>query len=157
MPMIYSLIREQLIPAPLAAVWDYFSSPGNLLEITPSYMRFRVTSRHYEGPIYPGQIITYKVSPVAGIPLLWVTEITQVKPLAYFVDEQRSGPYRMWHHEHHFEAAGDGTRMKDIVHYRLPLGWLGTLAHGLFVKRQLESLFDYRTAQITRRFGPVSL
>ncbi|WP_291908253.1 SRPBCC family protein [Chitinophaga sp. CB10] len=153
MGAVYSLSRVQLIPAPLEAVWDYFSAPGNLAAITPSYMRFRVTSAPHQGSIYPGQIITYKVSPVLGVPLTWVTEITHVHPRRFFVDEQRKGPYRMWRHEHHFEEVPGGVSMRDLVHYELPLGVLGTLAHGLFVKKQLEELFLYRTGRIAEVFG----
>src|ERR1044072_8072318 len=88
--------------------------------------------------IYPGQIITYKVSPVLGIPLFWMTEITHVVPGKLFVDEQRRGPYRLWHHQHHFEAVTGGVLMTDIIHYELPLGWLGELVRILVVRRQLD-------------------
>ena len=149
MSRIYSLQRIQVIPASLEAVWNYFSSPKNLIDLTPEYMHFRVTSPPHQGQIYAGQIITYKVSPVAGIPLTWVTEITHVHPQQYFVDEQRTGPYSMWHHEHHFEEVAGGVRITDLVHYRMPLGILGTLAHQVFVKKQLEDLFNYRSGKVS--------
>ncbi|MFY0253171.1 hypothetical protein ACDQ55_04370 [Chitinophaga sp. 30R24] len=153
MASIYSLQRTQFIPARLEEVWNYFSSPGNLEHITPSYMRFRVTSPPYTGQVYPGQIITYRVSPVLGIPLVWMTEIMHVSYLNYFVDEQRVGPYRIWHHEHRFQEVPGGVKMTDTVYYQLPFGWLGKLAHGLFVKKQLQTLFNYRYAVIEKVFG----
>ncbi|MCW3462262.1 SRPBCC family protein [Chitinophaga nivalis] len=153
MASIYSLQQIQLIPATLEEVWHFFATANNLARLTPAYMRFRVTSAPYHGHIYAGQFITYLVSPVPGIPLEWVTEITQVQPLSYFVDEQRVGPYRMWHHQHHFEAVPGGVRMTDTVHYRLPLGVLGKLAHYLWVKRQLDGIFSYRKTAVEQHFG----
>jgi ligand-binding SRPBCC domain-containing protein len=150
---IYRLIRKQYIPATVSEVWDFFSNPGNLAEITPEYMKFIVTSPPHTGDIYPGQIITYKVSPLLGIPLSWMTEITHVVPGKLFVDEQRQGPYSLWHHQHLFEPDGNGTLMTDIVHYKLPLGPLGALAKALFVGKQLEDIFDYRKKVIEEKFG----
>jgi ligand-binding SRPBCC domain-containing protein len=149
---IYRLIRRQHIPATISEVWDFFSNPANLANITPGYMKFVVTSPPHEGDIYPGQIITYKVSPLLGIPLSWMTEITHVVPGKLFVDEQRQGPYSLWHHQHLFEPDGNGTLMTDIVHYKLPLGPLGALAKSLFVGRQLESIFDYRKKVVEEKF-----
>lgn len=150
---IYRLIRMQHIPATVSEVWDFFSNPTNLANITPEYMKFVVTSPPHEGDIYPGQIITYKVSPLLGIPLSWMTEITHVVPGKIFVDEQHQGPYSLWHHQHLFEPDGNGTLMTDIVHYKLPLGPLGALAKALFVGRQLESIFDYRKKVVEDKFG----
>ena len=115
-------------------------------------MRFRITSGDLPDEVYPGQIITYKVAPLLGIPLFWMTEITHVKPQTLFVDEQRRGPYRLWHHEHHFEAGDGGVLMTDLVHYELPLWLLGEAAHTLFARRQLEQIFDYRAAKIATLF-----
>lgn len=103
--------------------------------------------------IYPGQIITYTVRPVLGIPLGWMTEITHVQDQVFFVDEQRSGPYSIWHHEHHFKAVEGGVEMTDLVHFKLPLGWLGEIAYHLFIKRQLESIFSFRWTTLESRFG----
>ncbi|RAJ85628.1 ligand-binding SRPBCC domain-containing protein [Chitinophaga dinghuensis] len=153
MSRIYELSRAQIIPASLEAVWAYFSDPGNLAEITPDYMRFHVTSPPHQGEIYPGQIITYKICPVLGIPLTWMTEITHVKQHRYFVDEQRVGPYSIWHHQHRFESVEGGVLMQDLVHYQMPLGFIGNIAHALFVKRQLEELFHYRTEKVKAVFG----
>ncbi len=140
---IYSLEVEQFLKLSLAEAWEFFSSPGNLSKITPEQMGFRITSGS-PGKMFPGQIITYKVSPFPGIRTNWVTEITHVSEGHYFVDEQRFGPYRMWHHEHHFEEQNGGVLMTDRVSYKLPFGFLGRLAHFLFVKRQLKQIFEFR-------------
>ncbi|XZF13584.1 SRPBCC family protein [Chitinophagaceae bacterium MMS25-I14] len=152
---VHRLVRTQHIPVPVDALWDFFSHPNNLDVLTPSYMNFRTTSGPLPDEIYPGQIITYKVSPVLGIPLFWMTEITHVMPGKLFVDEQRRGPYRLWHHQHHFAATIHGTLMTDIVHYQLPLSLFGTIAHRLFVKRRLEDIFDYRFKKISELFGNI--
>lgn len=150
---VRSLLRHQFIPASPETVWAFFSDARNLSTITPDYMRFRVTSGDLPAAVYPGQIITYTVSPVLGIPLFWMTEITAVDPLRLFVDEQRAGPYALWHHQHLFEEQDGGVLMTDIVHYKLPLGPLGTFAYHLFVRKQLESIFEYRKAVVENRFG----
>lgn len=116
-------------------------------------MKFRVTSGPMPGEVYAGQIITYTVAPVAGIPLFWMTEITAVNPLRFFVDEQRRGPYRLWHHQHHFTEKDGGVLMTDLVHYQLPLGLLGELARVLFVRKQLQAIFSYRRQQVEVHFG----
>ncbi len=149
---VYTLKRTQYIKAELPEVWAFFSNPDKLAEITPRYMNFKVTSEPHNGSIYPGQIITYTVSPILGIPLSWMTEITHVEPMRRFVDEQRQGPYRIWHHQHLFEEVEDGVLMTDIVHYQLPLSILGDLAHMLHIKRQVNSIFDYRESVIEQIF-----
>lgn len=151
---VYTLERVQRLPISIEEAWDFFSSPLNLRDITPAYMRFQVLSDpKWVGRMYPGQIITYTVRPVLGIPLFWMTEITHVREGEFFVDEQRVGPYALWHHQHHFKPIEGGVEMTDLVHYRLPLGPLGTLAHALFVRRQLEEIFDYRYQVLEKRFG----
>lgn len=140
---IYHLKRQQKINAGIDEVWDFFSNPANLAKITPPYMNFRVTSDP-EDKIYPGQIITYKVSPLLNIAMTWVTEITHVQKGEFFVDEQRVGPYKIWHHQHLFEETNDGTLMTDIVHYKPPMGFLGNIANAIFIKRQLNDIFRYR-------------
>jgi ligand-binding SRPBCC domain-containing protein len=150
---VYKIVEQLHVNASLDEVWHFFSHANNLQRITPEHMNFRVTSTDLPDVIYPGMIITYKVSPLLGLPLFWMTEITHVVPKSHFVDEQRRGPYRMWHHEHHFtEAPGGGVMMKDIVHYQLPLGILGRIAHWLFVRKQLTDIFDYRKAQVKKLF-----
>lgn len=149
---IHHLHRQQQLKADIDTVWAFFSNPRNLAKITPEYMNFRVTSPPYEGEIYPGQIITYKVSPVAGIPMSWMTEITHVQPKTLFVDEQRHGPYRIWHHEHKFETNEQGVLITDLVHYQLPMLFVGDIAHSLFVKKQLNNIFAYRQKVISDIF-----
>lgn len=148
----YNIHTKQQVPITLEEAWEFFSSPKNLKEITPDHMGFNMHSESAE-KIYPGQIIEYTVKPLLGIPMYWMTEITQVKELEYFIDEQRVGPYNMWHHQHFFKAIEGGVEMNDIVHYRLPFGPLGPIAHALFVKRQLNHIFDYRKKVLEERFG----
>jgi ligand-binding SRPBCC domain-containing protein len=152
MSKVYSLKTIQHIPVSLEEAWDFFSSPANLKEITPSNLGFQIISQHHGDKMYAGQIIEYKVSPVMGIPLYWMTEITHVIPGKYFVDEQRFGPYSMWHHQHHFREVRGGVEMTDIVHYKLPLSFLGDIAHVLFVKRQLQQIFDFRYRKVEKLF-----
>jgi ligand-binding SRPBCC domain-containing protein len=149
---IYSLEVTQFLKISLTEAWDFFSSPGNLSKITPEHMGFEITSGT-PAKMYTGQIITYKVSPFPGVKTNWVTEITHVSEGSFFVDEQRFGPYRMWHHEHHFEAKDDEVLMTDHVSYKLPLGFLGRMAHSLFVKNQLTQIFVHRESCLERLFG----
>ncbi|MCX6199053.1 MAG: SRPBCC family protein [Bacteroidetes bacterium] len=149
----YQLNTTQKLPASIHQVWDFISSPINLKEITPEHMGFRVTGNTGLEKMYPGMIISYKVSPLFGIKLDWMTEITQVKELEYFVDEQRIGPYTMWHHQHKIEPIEGGVLMTDIVTYQPPLGFLGAIANSLIIKKQLKEIFDYRTVALEKRFG----
>ena len=150
---IYKMIRKQVIPADIATLWDFFKDPSNLTAITPSYMNFVIKTMDTSDDIYAGQMITYSVAPIAKIPLFWMTEITAVEKHRFFIDEQRRGPYKMWHHQHHFTTTEKGVEMTDIVHYELPLGILGQIAHWLFVKRQLNQIFDYRYHKIEALFN----
>lgn len=150
----YTLQKTQQLPISLEEAWDFFSSPKNLKEITPDYMGFNIISGA-DKQTYPGQIIEYTVKPVLGIPMYWMTEITQVRDMEFFIDEQRVGPYAMWHHQHFFKAIEGGVEMEDIIHYRLPLGPLGSIAHALFVKRQLEGIFKYRFTTLEERWGTI--
>lgn len=150
----YQLIFKQQFPISLSEAWDFFSSPLNLAKITPNNMAFVVTSAQDEGEkMYPGMIITYKVSPIGGIKLNWMTEITQVKHEQYFIDEQRFGPFKFWHHQHHFKAIPNGVEMTDILTYGLPAGIFGQMAHGLFVKKKLKEIFDFRREKTATLFG----
>lgn len=142
----------QKLPIGLPEAWDYFSTPVNLAEITPSHMGFRITSEVPE-KMYPGQIISYRVAPLPGMRTNWVTEITHVVQNKFFVDEQRFGPYSMWHHEHHFEEVEGGIMMTDKVSYKLPFGFLGHVAQKLLVKRQLMEIFEYRVRKLEQKFG----
>lgn len=136
-------MRRQYIDATPAKVWEFISSPANLSRITPSGMGFNILSP-VEPVMYEGMIIIYRVRPMAGIPVTWVTEITHISEGRYFVDEQRSGPYAMWHHRHFIEPEGDGTHMTDIVTYRPPFGLLGRIANMLFIRQRLEQIFGFR-------------
>lgn len=148
----YQFQQAQKIPASLDAVWDFISNPNNLKEITPDYLAFKVTS-NTAATMYAGMIITYTVKPLLGIPLQWVTEITHVQDKAYFVDEQRVGPYTMWHHEHQIQPIENGVLMTDIVSYIPPFGFIGAMANALLIKKQLQGIFSYRTLAIEKRFG----
>ncbi len=149
---VQKLYRKQLINATLSEVWDFFSHADNLARLTPAYMQMKVTSGDLPAEVYPGQIITYTLKPLLRISVSWMTEITHIIPGRLFVDEQRSGPYRIWHHEHHFEEQDGKVLMTDIVHYQLPFSFLGSFAHFLFIKRQLDGIFEYRQRQIETIF-----
>ena len=150
---IYKLEKKRLVKTDKKTLWDFISSPKNLQEITPKEMGFQILTENLAEDMYAGQIIVYKVSPMLGIKLKWCTEITHVKEGEYFVDEQRFGPYAMWHHEHHIEETVDGMMMTDIIHYKLPLGFLGDIARALFVKKKLEGIFDYRFEVLEKKFN----
>lgn len=151
---VYTLQREQTLPISLPEAWAFFSAPQNLQKITPAYMGFHIhTDPAFLKKMYPGQVITYTVKPIMGIPMFWMTEITHVEEGRYFVDEQRVGPYTLWHHQHHFEATDTGVKMIDLVHYKLPLCILGKMAHALFVKKQLAGIFDYRFQVLEKMFN----
>lgn len=144
---MHQLRRTTILPCTLDEAWEFFSSPLNLKRITPPYMGFDLLGG-LPDKMYEGQIIQYHVSPLLRIKMKWVTEITHIREKEFFVDEQRVGPYTMWHHEHHFKALPNGVEMTDIVSYKLPLGWLGNLFHPIVVKPQLNDIFDYRTEAI---------
>jgi ligand-binding SRPBCC domain-containing protein len=150
----FHLKFSQRIPISLPEAWDFFSSPINLEKITPKEMAFTVTSpMQPDEKMYPGMIITYKVSPVAGIKLNWMTEISQVKDHQYFIDEQRFGPYKFWHHQHHFKEIPGGVEMNDILTYGLPMGIFGNIANSLFVAGKLQQIFNFRKQKVTELFG----
>ncbi len=153
MSKVYSLQGVQKVPATLEAVWAFFSDAKNLLAVTPPDLNLKVTNKIYGDTVYAGQVMTYDVTPLLGIPLSWMTEITHVKAPDYFVDEQRKGPYKLWHHQHHFKAIEGGVEMTDLVHYRLPFGFAGNIANTLLVKKELEKIFAYRYGKIIELFG----
>lgn len=153
MSKVYHLKTIQKIPVSLAEAWDFFSKPKNLAEITPKELDFNIISLYHGEEMYPGQIIEYKVKPLFGIPVYWMTEITHVEKERYFVDEQRFGPYSLWHHQHHFRAIPGGVEMTDIIHYKVPFGFLGDIAQWLVVKKNLQKIFTYREQSVVQRFG----
>jgi len=148
---LYRLDTEQFIPISIEEAWDFFSRPENLQKITPAKMGFEILSKSNEF-MYPGMIITYKVSPLLGIKMNWCTEITQVETHKYFIDEQRFGPYNLWHHQHHFREVEGGIIMNDIVHYGIPLGPLGQIANSIMVKSQLKDIFNFRIKAVEERW-----
>ena len=150
---VYSLQTVQKVPVSLEEAWSFFSHPKNLAVMTPEYLNLRFTNPLYGEEMYPGQVMTYKVKPLFGIPLFWMTEITHVQDKKYFVDEQRFGPYSLWHHQHHFREIPGGVEMTDLIHYKLPLGFLGNMANSLFVKAQLEGIFKFRHNKVEELFG----
>lgn len=149
---IYRLHKTQKLPISVDTAWKFLCDPKNLKEITPNYMSFDILSGA-EKAMYPGQIIQYIVTPVLGIKTKWVTEITHVIDKKYFVDEQRFGPYALWHHKHFIHEIDGGVEMEDIIDYKLPFGILGQLAHPIIVKPKLESIFEYRQHKLIERFG----
>jgi ligand-binding SRPBCC domain-containing protein len=149
---LHTLQQEQTLPITPAEAWDFFSSPANLDEITPDDLGFKITSPLAE-KMFNGQIITYRVRIAPMLHVTWVTEIKHVEEGRAFVDEQRFGPYKFWHHRHEFEPVPGGVCMRDKVYYALPYGLFGALAHALFVRRKLEWIFHYRRELLTRRFG----
>ena len=149
----YQFKKEQKVNTSMEDIWDFISSPRNLKEITPDYMGFNITSKDLPEKMYEGMIISYLVSPVFGIKTNWVTEITHVRDLQYFVDEQRVGPYSIWHHQHFIESISNGVLMRDIVSYEPPFGFLGAIANSLMIKGKLQEIFDYRTQAIEKKYG----
>lgn len=149
---VYKKETVQHINASIEECWTFFSSPRNLQKITPETMGFQITD--FDGKnMYAGQIIQYKVSPLAGLKLSWTTEITFVKDKEYFIDEQRFGPYALWHHKHFFEPYENGVKMTDVVHYALPLGFIGQIMNALVVKNKLKEIFEYRVKAVNQIFN----
>jgi len=148
----YQFKQEQLFKKPIEEVWDFISSPANLKTITPDYMGFDITTKNLPDKMYEGMIISYKVSPLMGIKTTWVTEITHVKEKEYFVDDQRVGPYKLWHHQHFLEPTAEGILMKDIVSYQPPFGYLGNVANKFIIKQKLNEIFSFRTRALDEIF-----
>lgn len=151
--MLHRLERKQQIRAELDEVWEFISNPNNLSLITPDYMGFEVLGNTKPGKMYAGQIIEYFVRPLFGIKMHWATEITHVRNNEFFVDEQRFGPYAFWHHQHHIRPTDKGVEMTDIVHYKLPLGFIGNIINKIIVGKKLQHIFDYRFQKIEELFN----
>jgi ligand-binding SRPBCC domain-containing protein len=141
---IYQIKRTQVLPITLGHAWDFFSSPRNLARITPGHMRFQILGFSGSEKMYAGQIIRYKIFILPFVPLRWTTEITHVDSPHFFVDVQRFGPFAMWHHQHSFREVQGGVEMTDEVNYAIPFGVLGRFTHWIFVRSQVNSIFDYR-------------
>ena len=153
MSKVYQLKKVQLLPVKIEEAWKFFYAPENLKTITPAHLGFRILSEKHGETMYAGEIIEYTVKPLLGIPLYWMTEITHVEPMKYFIDEQRYGPYSFWHHQHHFKQTDKGVEMTDIVHYKIPFWLLGDLANSLIVKGQLKKIFEFRKEITEKTFG----
>lgn len=149
---IYRFYQKQFIKADLDHVWDFFSSPHNLNEITPPFMNFEILEITGSEKMFNGQRIKYKVSPFPFVRLKWVTEIIDIKPGSSFADNQLKGPFSLWHHEHYFKKADGGVEMEDHVSYAIPFGIIGRIANGIAVRKQVERIFEYRRKKIDMIF-----
>lgn len=151
--MKHRLFREQQLNCNIETAWKFFSSANNLSEITPKDMNFIVLTAMENDEIYEGMLIDYYVSPLLGIKMKWQTEIIKVDFQKSFIDFQKKGPYKLWHHHHEFIPNEKGVLMKDTINYELPMGFLGDIAHSLFVKKKLEYIFNYRFTVLEKMFG----
>ena len=145
--------RNQVVKTDLDSLWDFMSSPKNLSKITPKSMNFQITSNNQDEKIYAGMIISYKVTPLLRIPITWITKITQVKEKTFFVDEQKTGPYKIWNHQHIFKEVDEGILITDIITYIPPLGFIGKIANQIFIKDRVNYIFDYRKEIIDKIFN----
>jgi ligand-binding SRPBCC domain-containing protein len=147
---MYHLRYEQHLPISLEESWEFFSNPKNLAFLTPPYLQFNIKETER---MYAGQLIRYLIRPLFNIPMEWVTEITHVQEPVYFIDEQRFGPYKYWHHEHHFFATEKGVKMTDLIYYKMPFGLFGKALHALKVENDLKNVFSYRKDVLEKKFG----
>tara|TARA_B110000971_G_C20023012_1_gene507327 strand:+ start:909 stop:1370 length:462 start_codon:yes stop_codon:yes gene_type:complete len=151
---LYQIKTKQKLPISVDKAWEFLSNPKNLKEITPKHMNFRILSGA-DRSIFAGQIIQYKVTPMLGISTKWVTEITHVKDKEYFVDEQRFGPYALWHHKHFIKKIDGGVEMEDVIDYKIPFGIIGQIVHPIIVKNKLKQIFKYRENKLKELFGEI--
>ncbi len=149
---IHRLQIVQRLPIPIEEAWEFFSTPKNLRQITPPWLDFRITSEAPE-TMHPGTLLSYQIRPIPGISVNWITEITHLRRPHFFVDEQRFGPFKLWHHEHYFRPYQGGVEMEDIVQYGLYLGPVGSLVHDLYVRKRLHEIFTFRGQTLEQRFG----
>ena len=149
---VFRLSSKQKLPISLEEAWEFLSNPKNLKTITPDYMGFKIISGE-DKPMFAGQIIQYLVTPLPILKTNWVTEITHVIHHKYFVDEQRFGPYTLWHHKHFIKEIPGGVEMEDIIDYKIPFGALGRLMHPFIIKPKLTEIFNYRTEKLIELFG----
>tara|TARA_R110002012_G_scaffold321944_1_gene552575 strand:- start:15309 stop:15806 length:498 start_codon:yes stop_codon:yes gene_type:complete len=149
---LHQLHAKQFLPISPQEAWEFLSNPNNLKVITPEAMGFQVLSGA-DRKMFAGQIIQYKVTPFPGFTTRWVTEITQVKEGEYFVDEQRFGPYALWHHKHFIKKVENGVEMEDIIDYKAPFGILGQIGNSILIKNQLKTVFKYREDKLIALFG----
>ncbi len=150
---IYKKEWKQTIPGSLDEIWNFFSRPENLDELTPKDMKFQILTDIKDRPMYEGMLIQYKVSPLLNIKMNWTTEITNIKDKSYFIDQQRFGPYQLWHHQHHFKEVKEGILMTDILHYAIGYSFIGNIANALFVSGRIQEIFDYRYQKVEELFA----
>ncbi len=148
---MYQLRYSQKLPITLEKAWEFFSNPDNLSLISPAYLDFEMLTKNER--MYAGQIIVHRLRPLFHIPIEWITEITHVNEPHYFIDEQRYGPYKIWHHEHRFHSIPDGVEMQDIIFYQMPYGLIGKALHAIKVKKDLDKIFAFRDAKLIELFG----
>ncbi len=141
---VYQFKAKQRLPISIYKAWEFFSNPNNLSKITPAWLNFEVTSQ-LDSKMYAGMIISYFVRPLLNIPTTWVTEITHVREPYFFVDEQRFGPYKFWHHQHIFTETKNGIEMEDIVSYAVPFGVFGRIANRLIISKKINDIFSFRS------------
>lgn len=149
---VFRFSSKQKLPISVKEAWEFLSNPKNLKTITPNYMSFDIISGA-DKTMFAGQIIQYKVTPILGIKTIWVTEITHMIENEYFVDEQRFGPYSLWHHKHFIKQINGGVEMEDIIDYKIPFGFIGRMLHPILVKPKLQEIFKYRQAKLIELFG----
>ncbi len=149
---VYTKEWVQILPITLEEAWSFFSRPENLMEITPDDFKLIIKTDIKNIEVYQGMLIEYTVKPMFNIPMNWLTEITQVNKPNYFIDEQRFGPYALWHHEHHFEAVPEGIKMTDKLFYAIPFWWIGRIANALFVEKKVEEIFEFRYKKLEKLF-----
>jgi ligand-binding SRPBCC domain-containing protein len=152
MMKLYQLKTVQQFPVAPGEIWEFIATPKNLATITPASMGFKTVSGD-DSRMFAGQIIDYTITPLFGLKMDWVTEITHVDDQKYFVDEQRFGPYAFWHHKHFLKATAFGCEMTDVVHYKVPMGILGRLVHPILVRPKLEQIFEFRRRKLIEIFG----
>ncbi|HSR17659.1 MAG TPA: SRPBCC family protein [Ignavibacteriaceae bacterium] len=148
---IFLIKTSQTIPLSIDEAWNFFSNPGNLSKITPPWLNLKITSK-LPDIMYEGMIISYKVYPFLGIPSNWITEITSVKEKNFFIDEQRFGPYKFWHHQHHFKEINEGVEMEDIVHYAIPFDPFSRPLNHFLVGKKIKKIFEFRKEVIKKLF-----
>ncbi len=148
---LYQLKYTTIIDANLEQVWNFFSNPDNLGELTPKHIKFEIRSDN-ETSMYAGKIISYNITPIASIPMKWVTEITHYKERKYFIDEQRFGPFKFWHHLHKFIEEDGKTIMIDEVSFAYYGGYIGGLLQQSFLSKRIKNIFDFRTKKIRELF-----
>jgi ligand-binding SRPBCC domain-containing protein len=149
----YQFKRNQQLNTSIEELWEFISSPANLKQITPSDMGFDITSGNHTEKMYAGMIISYKVKPLPFFTTNWVTEITQVKENSFFIDEQRIGPYKLWHHQHILVPNESGVLMRDIITYQPPFGIIGAIANKWLIEKKLNEIFEYRRQVLDLKFN----